>query len=43
MSPPKKSDRIADERVREKTGKGWAEWFTLLDRAGAATMSHKQA
>jgi hypothetical protein len=32
--------RIGDEAVREKTGKGWQEWFALLDRAGASRQSH---
>ncbi len=32
--------RIGDEAVRAKTGKGWEEWFELLDRAGASKQSH---
>lgn len=31
---------IGDAAVREKTGKGWNEWFEILDREGAATMDH---
>lgn len=27
--------------MRAKTGKGWAEWFALLDKAEAAKWSHK--
>jgi hypothetical protein len=33
--------RISDEAVRKKTGKGWSEWFSLLDKAGAKKMDHK--
>jgi hypothetical protein len=33
---------ITDARVREKTGRGWAEWVERLDLAGAAALSHKQ-
>jgi hypothetical protein len=32
---------IGSEAVRAKTGKGWKEWFAILDRAGAAKMSHR--
>ena len=32
---------IGDEAVQAATGKGWAEWFTLLDAAGATEMSHQ--
>ncbi len=33
---------ISSEAVRAKTGKGWAEWFALLDKAGAAKLPHKE-
>jgi uncharacterized protein YndB with AHSA1/START domain len=33
---------ISSEAVRAKTGKGWKEWFAILDRAGAQKMSHKE-
>jgi hypothetical protein len=36
------SNGISDEAVRKKTGKGWKEWFALLDRAGAKKMSHAE-
>jgi uncharacterized protein YndB with AHSA1/START domain len=42
MTPKPPTPRIADEAVREKTGKTWSEWFAALDAAGAAEMSHKQ-
>src|SRR5262245_21960087 len=33
---------ISSEAVRAKTGKGWAEWFSILDKAGAAKWPHKE-
>jgi hypothetical protein len=33
---------ISSEAVRAKTGKGWAEWFAVLDKAGAAKWPHKE-
>lgn len=33
---------VSDEAVKAKTGKVWAEWFEVLDGAGAAGMSHKE-
>lgn len=38
----RKINGIGDDAVRAKTGKGWAEWLAVLDRAGAAKMSHKE-
>jgi uncharacterized protein YndB with AHSA1/START domain len=38
----KKAGGIGDDAVRERTGKGWAEWFAILDAAGAKKMSHKE-
>ena len=32
---------ISTEAVQAKTGKGWAEWVTILDQAGAKDMTHK--
>jgi hypothetical protein len=34
--------RIGDVTVRERTGKGWEEWFALLDEAGAADRPHTE-
>ncbi len=34
--------RIGDATVRARTGKGWGQWFAILDRAGAATKNHKE-
>jgi hypothetical protein len=33
---------IRSEAVRAKTGKDWAEWFAILDKAGAAKWPHKE-
>lgn len=33
---------MSDEAVSAKTGKGWKEWFSLLDKAGAQKMAHRQ-
>jgi len=38
----KKSERsMSDAAVAAKTGRRWAEWFRLLDQAGARTMAHR--
>jgi uncharacterized protein YndB with AHSA1/START domain len=31
---------VSDESVRKATGRGWAEWFAILDKAGAVTWKH---
>jgi hypothetical protein len=31
----------SDERIRERTGRGWEEWFDLLDDWGAAERTHR--
>jgi uncharacterized protein YndB with AHSA1/START domain len=33
---------VADERVTEATGRGWQEWFEVLDRWGAASRNHTE-
>lgn len=33
---------VSDEAVRSRTGKGWTDWFKLLDRAGCKEMTHPQ-
>jgi uncharacterized protein YndB with AHSA1/START domain len=30
-----------DEAVRQATGRGWQEWFAVLDEAGGRTLDHK--
>ena len=37
-----KAAGVSDAAVQAKTGKGWQEWFALLDAAGARQMSHKE-
>lgn len=32
----------SDAAVAAKTGKSWAQWFAVLDAAGANKMSHKE-
>jgi uncharacterized protein YndB with AHSA1/START domain len=34
--------KISSEAVHAKTGKTWAQWFALLDKAHAQSMSHKE-
>jgi uncharacterized protein YndB with AHSA1/START domain len=31
---------VSDESVRKATGRGWAEWIAILDKAGAVTWKH---
>ena len=31
----------SDDAIRERTGRGWEEWFDLLDEWGAADRSHR--
>jgi hypothetical protein len=38
----KTQKRVSDEAVRAKTGKTWAEWFEVLDRAGAEKLTHQE-
>ena len=33
---------MSDAAVKAKTGKTWAEWIAVLDKAGAKAMSHKE-
>lgn len=37
-----KSGGIGDAAVRARTGRDWAEWFKILDVAGARKMSHRE-
>ncbi|WP_157988040.1 SRPBCC family protein [Jiangella endophytica] len=32
----------SDATIRERTGRGWEEWFDLLDEWGAAEKSHRE-
>ncbi len=33
---------ISSAAVEKATGRGWAEWFAILDKAGARSMTHKE-
>jgi hypothetical protein len=33
---------ISDEAIRERTGRGWEEWFDLLDEWGALERTHRE-
>ena len=33
---------MSDEAIRRRTGRGWEEWFDLLDQWGAAERSHTE-
>ncbi|MGC5023070.1 hypothetical protein [Micromonospora sp. DT47] len=35
-------DRISDPLLRERTGRGWDEWFALLDEWGAVRRTHTE-
>jgi uncharacterized protein YndB with AHSA1/START domain len=37
-----KIGRVTSASVLKATGKGWAEWITLLDKAGARTWTHQE-
>jgi hypothetical protein len=32
----------SDERIRQRTGRGWEEWFDLLDDWGAVERTHRE-
>jgi len=38
----KSARRIGDETVRTKTGKGWKEWFKILNNWDVKERSHTQ-
>lgn len=38
----KTTSKIGNEALQEKTGKTWAEWFVVLDKAGAKERSHQE-
>jgi len=40
--PQRISLATSDETIRERTGRGWEEWFDLLDEWGAADRSHRE-
>ncbi|MDG4758337.1 hypothetical protein [Micromonospora sp. WMMD710] len=36
------TERIADDLLRDRTGRGWAQWFAVLDAASAAERTHTE-
>lgn len=34
--------KVGDEAVKKATGKDWAEWLSVIDKAGGRKMNHKQ-
>lgn len=38
----KKSASMSDAAVQKATGKNWAQWFAILDKAGARKMPHPE-
>jgi hypothetical protein len=41
MKKPRMQTQMSDEAVKARTGKVWAEWFEILDKAGAKKLDHK--
>jgi uncharacterized protein YndB with AHSA1/START domain len=41
-SPGKSALATSDEAIRARTGRGWEEWFDLLDEWGAAERPHRE-
>jgi len=42
MKKPREGKRTSDEVLVARTGKPWAEWFQILDNAGAKKWTHKE-
>ncbi len=42
VEPQRISLATSDETIRERTGRGWEEWFDLLDEWGAADRTHRE-
>lgn len=40
MADTPKAAGVSDDAVRKATGRGWKEWFDLLDAADASAMKH---
>jgi hypothetical protein len=34
--------KTTDEKIRQRTGRGWEEWFALLDEWGAQDRTHRE-
>ena len=42
MKKPREQKRASDEAVKAKSGKTWAQWFKILDKAGAKKWAHRE-
>jgi hypothetical protein len=42
MKKPSEAKRMRDNSVKERTGKARAQWFKILDKAGAKKWRHKE-
>lgn len=42
MAAKKNERSMSDAKVAAKTGKKWADWFRILDKAGARKMAHRE-
>jgi hypothetical protein len=42
MQEERRATSIADSAVKKTTGKGWDEWFAILDEVGGKAMNHKE-
>jgi hypothetical protein len=42
MKEPNHQGRMSDETLKEKSGRASAEWFRILDKAGAGKWEHRQ-
>ena len=42
VEPQRISLATSDETIRERTGRGWEEWFDILDEWGAADKTHRE-
>jgi uncharacterized protein YndB with AHSA1/START domain len=38
-----KPQKPSDDAVKVKTGRGWADWFSILDKDGARKMKHSES
>ncbi len=41
-SPSKSKRSMSDAAVQKATGKNWAQWFAIMDKADASKMSHPE-
>jgi hypothetical protein len=41
-APEAQLSKVSDASIRERTGRGWDEWFGLLDARGATGHTHTE-